>query len=114
MSTKLVWTGTNVEARWLWVPCYVLHTVRTWDLEVWCTTAYAAGVLRLAAGVASWVSASLDGGGSYTALGTAVQSGLQLGAAAAGDRIAVRIRLDIPAGTSTLSRLVSIDVGEGT
>ena len=113
MSTRLVWAGTNVEARWLEAPWYVLHTVRTWDLEVWCLTAYAAGALRLAADVASWVAASLNGGSSYTALGTSVQSGMQLGAATAGQRIAVRIKLDIPAGTATLSRLVGIDVGEG-
>lgn len=114
MATRLCWAGTNLEARLLLAPWYVLHTVRTWSLELLATTDFGAGVLRMAAGVASWLSVSLDGGSTWSPLGTDVQSGVQLGAVSAGNRIALKVKLDIPAGTSVRSRLVELPIGEGT
>ena len=113
MATRLCWAGTNIEARLLVAPWYVLHTERTWDLELVASTDYGAGVLRMAAGVASWLSVSLDGGASWAPLGTDVQAGVQLGAVSAGGRIPLKVKLDIPAGTSVRSRLVALPIGEG-
>lgn len=114
MATKLVWDGTNVEARWLHAPWYRKAQARTWDVQLYATTAYPAGVLKLSATVASWVYVSLDGGGSYALLPLYPAPGVALGAVSAGARIALKIKLQIPIGATTYSRRIGLVIDEGT
>lgn len=68
---------------------------------------------RLACDQAGWLHVSSDGGSSYDPVSDSVQTGVDLGPLAAGDRVAIKLKVLIPALTAVRRRFVDLNIGRG-
>lgn len=111
MTVRLSAVGGAYEIRHLAVDWARLDTDYELDLEVVADAAH--DECRIACSKADWLDVSSDAGATWDDVPTTVQSGVDLGAVTAGQRIEITLRLRVPAAT-TDDRLTAVELYLGT
>ena len=104
--------GMKVPLRRIPVYDYKIATDYVLELEIVATQ----GVYesRISCDQAGWLHVSSDGGASYDPIPDSVQSGVNLGSLAAGDRGSIKIKVSIPIFTDVRRRFIGLFIGIGT
>jgi len=108
-SVYLAYPDMAVPVRVIPVHRYDFGTNEVIDLEVVCTVSVTE--CRLACTEANWLEVSDDGGGSYNTVTTDVQTSYDLGAKTAGDRDAIKLRVNIASGVRRSHAHLKLGVG---
>lgn len=89
MSVLLTFPSGLAEIRRVPIDHYLSGTRRSVTLELYAEAAQ--DTVRLAASAVGWLDVSLNGGSSWTTLGTDVESGLDVGPLTAGERLSILV-----------------------
>jgi hypothetical protein len=109
---SLVLANTTIEMRHLNVSAARPGVPRVFDVEFFSVDGH--GAATFGCDQAGWLSLSLDGGATYTAVPASVQAGIALAAFSPGERRAAKLKLLIPAGTVRRQAFIDLPVGLGT
>ena len=102
----------QVPIRRLPVYDYELGAEYIFDLDV--VASELVSEARLACDQAGWLHVSSDGGSNYDPIPDSAQAGVDLGPLSAGSRVAIKIKVLIPALTSVRRRFVALNFGIGS
>ena len=105
----LAYPDMAVPVRRIPVHRYELGTNEVIDLEVVCTEDVSE--CRLSCSEANWCEVSDDGGGSYNSVTTNAQTSYDIGALVAGNRQAIKLRVNIASGVRGSYAYLNLGVG---